>query len=207
MGRVPLRERQRQVREDAILDVAHELMVAEGYADMSMDDVAARVGISKATLYQHFGSKEELAINVIVRAMRRGEAYITSLDPALPAIQRLELVMRNMIAKRTNVGSGRMMLPPATIMQHPSFQAQSNRLTALVSELVDAAKAEGDIASELVTPVIVRLLLSSMREHGLLDLLASGQYSLDQLTDTVITVMFDGLRTHRHPAAQTQPTP
>jgi TetR/AcrR family transcriptional regulator, regulator of autoinduction and epiphytic fitness len=207
MGGVPLRERQRQVREDAILDMAHELMVAEGYSDMSMDDLAARVGISKATLYQHFGSKEELAISVIVRAMRRGEDYITSLDPGLPAIRRLELVMRNMIAKRTNIGSGRMMLPPMTIIQHPDFQAQSGRMTELVGELVDAAKREGDIPSDLVTPVIVRLLLSSMREHGFLDLLVSEQCSLGQLTDTVIAVLFDGLRTHRHPAAQSEPTP
>ncbi len=72
MNRVSLRERQRQVREDTILDIAHELMVTQGYANMSMDDLAGKVGISKATLYQHFPSKEEVAINVIGRGMRRG---------------------------------------------------------------------------------------------------------------------------------------
>lgn len=201
MRQIPLRERQRQVREDAILDTAHELMVAQGYAEMSMDELAASVGISKATLYQHFASKDELAISVIVRAMGRGEAYIASLDPALPAIQRLELVLRNMIAKRANVGSGRMMLPPATVMQHPRFQAQSSRMMALVAEMVDQAKAEGDIADSLATPVVVRMLLSSMREHGFLDLLETGQCSLAELSDTVIAVLFDGLRRHRLPAA------
>src|SRR4028118_2171798 len=95
MSRLTLRQRQRQLREDAILDAAHELMVSQGYAEMSMDDLAAQVGISKATLYQHFASKEELAVNVIVRGMRQGEEFIANLDPAVPAIQRLEQVMRN----------------------------------------------------------------------------------------------------------------
>ena len=72
MNRVSLRERQRQVREDTILDIAHELMVTRGYANTSMDDHAGQVGISKATLYQHFPSKEELAITVIGRGTRRG---------------------------------------------------------------------------------------------------------------------------------------
>ncbi|HEY2708272.1 MAG TPA: TetR/AcrR family transcriptional regulator [Caulobacteraceae bacterium] len=44
----------------AILDVASEVFLAQGYAATSMSEIAARVGGSKGTLYNHFRSKEEL---------------------------------------------------------------------------------------------------------------------------------------------------
>lgn len=209
MGRITLRERQRQVREDAIVEAAHDSMVAQGYDEMSMDDVAARVGISKATLYQHFASKQELAINVIVRAMRQGEEFISGLDPAQPAIQRLERLLRHAIEQRASLGTARLMLPPTVVMQHPRFQAQASRLMNAIGAVVDAAKAEGAIAPQLATAVVVRMLLCCMREHSYMDLLASGQVTVTELSNTVVFILFDGLRAHGRPipTSETNVTP
>jgi len=44
----------------AILDVASEVFLAQGYAATSMSEIAARLGGSKGTLYNYFRSKEEL---------------------------------------------------------------------------------------------------------------------------------------------------
>ncbi len=44
----------------AILEVAREMFLAQGYAATSMSEIAARVGGSKATLYNYYRSKEEL---------------------------------------------------------------------------------------------------------------------------------------------------
>lgn len=54
------REARREDRRDAILDVAYECFVAEGYGATSMSTIAARLGGSKGTLYNYFKSKEEL---------------------------------------------------------------------------------------------------------------------------------------------------
>jgi AcrR family transcriptional regulator len=56
----PAREAKREDRRDAILDVARECFVAEGYGATSMSTIAARLGGSKGTLYNYFKSKEEL---------------------------------------------------------------------------------------------------------------------------------------------------
>src|SRR5580698_7433873 len=50
----------------AILDVASEVFVAQGYAATSMSEIAARLGGSKGTLYNYFRSKEELFSAFIV---------------------------------------------------------------------------------------------------------------------------------------------
>ena len=50
----PYRLRQLEMREEAILDAAHQLLGKLGYEEMTMDVVAAEVGIAKASLYKHF---------------------------------------------------------------------------------------------------------------------------------------------------------
>ena len=50
----------RDNRREAILDVATEIFLSEGYASTSMSTIAARLGGSKGTLYNYFKSKEEL---------------------------------------------------------------------------------------------------------------------------------------------------
>jgi AcrR family transcriptional regulator len=52
---------------DAILDAAIESVSLYGLARLSMSDVAGRAGISRPTLYKHFGSKEELVAGVVAR--------------------------------------------------------------------------------------------------------------------------------------------
>ncbi|MCT9113789.1 TetR/AcrR family transcriptional regulator [Streptomyces mirabilis] len=48
----------------AILKAARELFVREGF-DVSVDLIAAEAGVSKVTVYNHFGSKEALFIGVV----------------------------------------------------------------------------------------------------------------------------------------------
>jgi AcrR family transcriptional regulator len=52
-------------RRDAMVAIAHEVFLANGYAGTSMSAIAARVGGSKATLYNYFKSKQDLFIAVV----------------------------------------------------------------------------------------------------------------------------------------------
>lgn len=65
----------REDRREAILDVATEVFLNEGYASASMSTIAARVGGSKGTLYNYFKSKEELFEAYVQRScvFHRGE--------------------------------------------------------------------------------------------------------------------------------------
>jgi len=49
-----------EAKRRAILDVAREVFMAQGFAAASMSEIAARLGGSKGTLYNYFRSKEEL---------------------------------------------------------------------------------------------------------------------------------------------------
>jgi len=60
----------RDARRDAILKIALEAFLTDGYAATSMSTIAAKVGGSKATLYNYFTSKEELFSAVIAEKCR-----------------------------------------------------------------------------------------------------------------------------------------
>jgi AcrR family transcriptional regulator len=55
----------RDRKRAAIVAAAKDVFFREGYAGASMDEIAARSGASKATLYAHFGSKEALLLAVV----------------------------------------------------------------------------------------------------------------------------------------------
>ncbi|MDY0106031.1 MAG: TetR/AcrR family transcriptional regulator [Giesbergeria sp.] len=56
----PKRERRKEARPGELLDAALDLFVEKGYAATKVDEVAARAGVSKGTLFLYFPSKEEL---------------------------------------------------------------------------------------------------------------------------------------------------
>jgi AcrR family transcriptional regulator len=61
----PVRQRRKEARPAELIAAALELFVERGFAATKLDDVAARAGVSKGTLYLYFASKEELFKAVI----------------------------------------------------------------------------------------------------------------------------------------------
>ncbi len=64
-------------KREAILDAAGACFLEQGYAATSMDLVAARAAVSKATIYAHFAGKDDLFAAVI---HRRCESELYSPD-------------------------------------------------------------------------------------------------------------------------------
>jgi TetR/AcrR family transcriptional regulator, regulator of autoinduction and epiphytic fitness len=63
-------------KTEAILRGAMEQFLAHGYAATSMDKVAAAAGVSKATVYSHFGDKEGLFTVLVQRLAEKKFALI-----------------------------------------------------------------------------------------------------------------------------------
>ena len=65
------RERRKQARPGELLDAALDLFVEKGFAATRSEEVAARAGVSKGTLFLYFPSKEELFKAVVRENMVR----------------------------------------------------------------------------------------------------------------------------------------
>jgi AcrR family transcriptional regulator len=49
----------------SIEDAARKLFASRGFADTTIDDIAARAGVAKGAVYHHFSSKEEIFTRVL----------------------------------------------------------------------------------------------------------------------------------------------
>jgi AcrR family transcriptional regulator len=72
-SRRPGRPRSERARQ-AILQAAADLLLDEGTAHVSMDTVAERAGVSKATIYRWWPSKERLALDALLEWTVTGSA-------------------------------------------------------------------------------------------------------------------------------------
>ena len=70
----------REARIEQTLAVAHDLFAERGYATVTMDEVAAAVGVTKPLLYNYFGNKEQLYLACMEPA---GEALLTAVVGAV----------------------------------------------------------------------------------------------------------------------------
>lgn len=86
----PKRERRKQARPGELLQAALELFVEKGYAATRSEEVAARAGVSKGTLFLYFPSKEELFKAVVrenvVRPQTEGAQEIARFEGPTPAL-------------------------------------------------------------------------------------------------------------------------
>jgi AcrR family transcriptional regulator len=66
----PKRRLTAEERRTAILDSALAVFSERGYHSASIDDIAGEAGVSKALIYEHFSSKQELHADLIARNAR-----------------------------------------------------------------------------------------------------------------------------------------
>src|ERR1043165_4656509 len=67
-------------RRDAIIAIAKQAFLEFGYAGTSMSCIAARVGGSKGTLYNHFKSKEELFVAVVEKKCQQIQTLLNKAE-------------------------------------------------------------------------------------------------------------------------------
>ena len=60
------KQREKKRRHQEILDAAKKVFLAKGFDRATMDEIAFEAAMSKPTIYQHFETKEELFMSLLV---------------------------------------------------------------------------------------------------------------------------------------------
>lgn len=170
---VPLRERQRQEREALILDAAAKLFVERGYHDTSMEDIAARVGIAKGTVYLHFASKEDLALAMVDQGARRfAKALDTILASGATPRAKLETIFERTFS---SVGDGISQAMSAVFRnrdvmarmseKHDDMSAIWREPSRRLGQTLDEGKALGEFDPDMPTPIMLNLFWGLLSIH------------------------------------------
>jgi len=201
LGKVSYKEKERQRREEEILDKASQLLTERGYANLNMDELAEMVGISKPTLYQHFKSKEELVTKFLLQNMQtmqdKFEQWQEEKGDRTP-LEAIKDMMRWLFHHRYKGGSIMSMTDQETmwsVMRNNPVMAESRKQAALkLFELIDKAKAAGEITATIPTPIIGRAFFclqgALMNKDGQL---TAQEKEFDEAVESVVNIFVHGV--------------
>ncbi len=198
-----LKEKQRQERESLILHIAEEVLLEKGYHETSIEEIAARVGIAKGTVYLHFPSKEDLVVTIFARNMQtllEGVDGIISSQSSYRA--KLEALLDSMytglFSKRARLLSS--IHTCAELMnifteKGSMIRELWHKLATLVASLLDAGKKAGEFTTAISTPILVGSFFSLLSQHHYQRLNGEGDVSPEELVRSIMHIYFDGIMT------------
>ncbi|MBA3825523.1 MAG: TetR/AcrR family transcriptional regulator [Ktedonobacterales bacterium] len=197
----PLKERQREEREQLILDAAEALLVEKGYHEMAMDEIAARVGIAKGTVYLHFPSKEELLLALTRRDMSN---FIATIDQHLAQASTPAAKLAALVAYQLNAVFGSRFQALIAISQNPElrtrfidqksqFALQRQQLEERLTRIFEDGKVSGDFAADIPTPVLVSLFETTLAAHRYQQLVTEHHLTVEDLIAQVTRFFFKGV--------------
>ncbi len=193
------REQMHIAREDAIVSAVNRLLAEKGFEAMTVDEVAAEVGIAKASLYKHFPSKEDLAAAAMVRVMNRAVAFLESLDASQPPLDLLKQVAR--WTMEVQLAGEMPSLPSENSSLRQSLTTNKAYVDGLmhVSDCLGAwitqAQASGSLNPALPPIAVLYTLYARACDPVLGFLKGAGLYTDDQIIEMVLSTCFDGLKT------------
>lgn len=199
MARLSFREQVLRVREDAILTSVNRLLADKGFDLMTVDEVAADVGIAKASLYKHFPSKEALAAAAMVRLLQRTQAVADqqAQRTELSACERLQAVVRWAVQLQLD---GEMPSLPsqnsslrAELVGHKEYLDLLMRVSDTLGAWIVQAQADDDIDTTLPPEVVLYSVFARACDPVPGFLKASGQHSDAQIVDWVMRISLLGL--------------
>lgn len=199
MTKLTLAEKVFQVREEAIVAAVNRLLAEKGFDLMTVDAVAAEVGIGKASLYKHFSSKEELASAAMAFVLQGALSHAAELaaDRSIEDIDRLRSLAR--WAVRRQIG-GEM---PALPAQNPSLReamqrdkVYMDRLMRLSDQLgkwIESALGAGALDRSLPPEMTLYSLFAKGCDPVVSILKAMGTYDDEQIVEWAVQACFNGL--------------
>jgi AcrR family transcriptional regulator len=199
-----LRERQKALRRKAISAAAVALFQRQGFRETTVEQIARDAGVSAPTVFNYFGSKHEIILEMIKEADRRAlvDVYtrIRDFDDPIDALCHLEHILVSYALHVLPPALWRELLPLVLVGGNgglPEAYRQMNRgLQAEIANVLRELQAAGKLRADLDVE-LAGFLLNDYSHLQLLRLTASDELDMQAHSATVratTRLMFEGMR-------------
>ncbi len=195
--KVSFKEQMLQAREVAIIQSVNRLLAEKGFEAMTVDEVAADVGIAKASLYKHFPSKEDLAAAAMVLVMRRAQAFLATLQDADAPMNNLRAVVRwtmglKLAREMPSLPSQNSSLR-ATLMQNRDYMDGLLDLSDRLGGWIESAQQSGALNPKLPAIAVLYTIYARACDPVLEFLKMSELHTHEEIIELVLCTCFEGL--------------
>ncbi|MGC1397403.1 TetR/AcrR family transcriptional regulator [Candidatus Binatus sp.] len=151
-----LRHRQKRERERRIVKAAERLFAKKGFAEVAMEDVAARAGLAVGTIYNYFPSKSALLLAIVRREseslLARGRKILDDPpdDPVAAATAFTEIFLEDFTREDRRLWRelfGAAIADPAVVGKR-LFEGDAQLVSQLAS-LLEQYRGNGMLASDI----------------------------------------------------------
>src|SRR3954463_12754530 len=152
-------------RQAQLLDQLEALFLAEGFARVTLEDLAVRLHCSKSTLYTLAGSKEQLALRVVRHFFRQATEAVEAqtaaeTDPALRVTAYLSAVARALSPAGPAFHRDLDSFPPGREVYERNTSAAADRVRELIGDGVAQGRfreVHPALIADTVTTLMVRI--------------------------------------------------
>ena len=185
--------------KERILNQAEQMFIQFGYSKVTMDEIAASLGMSKKTLYKFFPGKEALVKEMITSMKCSIDDHIEYVwnNSDMEFMDKLKSVM-NFIGKQTTKLHGPLLedlhknIPEVWQEIHDFRKANAvKRFTVFINEGVEKGVFRKDIDRQLIVLFYLHAIQGLINPETLSQL----PYSANQVFDAVIRIIFEGILT------------
>lgn len=189
--------KRRSSKKEVILTKAAQMFREKGFAATSMRDLAERVGIEAASLYNHIKSKNEILEAICFDVANRFMLNLEEVDASdITTIQKIENLMRFHI--REMIEHYEEVYVTDREWKHlnepflSNFRNQRRQYRRMFASVIEKGIQKGEI-KKIDAPTAVIILLQSV--NGIESWHRSqAKISAEELENNMITILIDGLR-------------
>jgi TetR/AcrR family transcriptional regulator, mexCD-oprJ operon repressor len=174
---------------EAILDGAERLL--QRHEQPTILAVANEAGVSRPTVYAHFGGRERLLEALVERAVRRAMAAIESAEPergpAVDALQRLIAASWTHVAHNEDIAHA----AAAELSAH-AMRRSHETARAVIGEVIERGRREGAFRTDVTTGWQVTSCLAMI--HAAAEEVRAGELASNAALELLSTTITDLLR-------------
>lgn len=185
-------------RTAELVGAARALLAEVGYERFLPTEVARRCGVSEATVYRYFPTRQAL----LVRAAETWfDEILDALEPGVVAHEGTYEQLRYVVRYAVEVVRREPTLTRYILNElrpDPDFRTTSifrlnRRFTGVVSRVLRDAVARGDLRDDVGIDLLRDLIFGAIEHQAWAYLRGEGDFSIDRTTDGITTVLYRGM--------------
>lgn len=177
------------------------MLAEKGYLALAMEEIAARVGIARATVYLHFPSKDDLVVALFERTFAGFRQLVTdALAEPGTARERLERILSRTYAGLHSGRSHVLMALAADpqvranlLEKRVSPREQMSQVNVAIQAILEDGKATGEFNQQIPTVIMLTAFLGLLSPRSYESLLADQKFSPEELAQHVGAIFFSGI--------------
>jgi TetR/AcrR family transcriptional regulator, fatty acid metabolism regulator protein len=191
-------QRKSTIRKEKILKAAERIFAQKGFQETTISDVAQEAGVSDATIYEYFTSKEELLFSIPGETARRGKEVIElNLKCIRGAANKLRAIIYHYLEfyqREPDYASVAMLI----LKQNRKFLETKvyqdvREMSRLIIQVINEGVASGEFKPH-IDPYLARSMILGTIEHMVIRSILLGKpENLLELVDPLTDLLLEGL--------------